>query len=111
MTPDKANRIIAEAVGEPWCGAMGRYTYGGGWSLNTIVDFTDSAFTLRLIQWAAKQEWWDKPIWAPDRGTPMCEVHLLTNRLICQGVNASSISVVIRDLIAEAIQEQSDGSD
>ena len=107
MTPDKANRIIAEAVGEPWCGAMGRYTYGGGWSLNTIVDFTDSAFTLRLIQWAAKQGWWGKT----NKHGCCCldSVDGYLTDFTGGDVTLEWVATCIRDLVAEAIQERSDG--
>ena len=101
MTSEQANRIIAEAIGKDVIWAW------WGREHHRPVDFAYSSVTLRLIEWAAKQGWWGKT----NKHGCCCldSVDGYLTDFTGGDVTLEWVATRIRDLVAEAIQEQSDG--
>ena len=91
MTPEQANRIIAEAIGKDVIWAW------WGREHTRPVDFAYSSVTLRLIEWAAKQGWWGKCL---DR------VDGYLTDFTGGDVTLEWVATRIRDLVAEAIEQE-----
>ena len=98
MTPEQANRIIAEAIGKDVIWAW------WGREHTRPVDFAYSSVTLRLIEWAAKQGWWGKT----NKHGCCCldSVDGYLTDFTGGDVTLEWVATCIRDLVAEAIEEE-----
>ena len=107
LTDAGKNQIIAGAVGKAWgwetgCGPGAMTENHSG----IPIDFAHPVYTLKLIEWAAKQGWWAQA--GCLKSSTLSPAVMVMCRLVCLTTaanksTAAEAATAVRDYIAEAL--------